>query len=102
MLNKEASAPIKINRLLESSRWCFFAEGSSCAKITFEPRMVLGTLLTIEFIINLIAHGATNQEIFAEYLGLSLEDLQACILFASKSLGNTLFMPLTVECEAIL
>jgi uncharacterized protein (DUF433 family) len=59
--------------------------------------VIRGTRLTVEFILNLMAHGATNQEIIAEYKGLTVEDLQACILFASKSLENTVFMPLMAE-----
>jgi hypothetical protein len=33
----------------------------------------------------------------AEYKDLNVEDLQASILFASKALENSAFMPLTVE-----
>ncbi len=58
--------------------------------------VIRGTRLTVEFILNLMAHGATAQEIIAEYKGLAVEDVQACILFASKSLENTIFMPLTL------
>jgi len=32
-----------------------------------------------------------------EYEGLTQEDIQACLLFASRSLENTAFMPLVVE-----
>lgn len=59
--------------------------------------VIQGTRLTVEFILNLLAHGATAQEIMAEYEGLTKDDIQACILFASKALENTIFMPLTVE-----
>jgi uncharacterized protein (DUF433 family) len=45
----------------------------------------------------LLAHGATSQEILEEYQGLKAEDIQACFLFATKSLGDTDFMPLTIE-----
>jgi uncharacterized protein (DUF433 family) len=41
-----------------------------------------------------MAHGATESEILSEYEGLVSEDLAACLLFASKSLENTTFMPL--------
>ncbi|MEI8133369.1 MAG: DUF433 domain-containing protein [Leptolinea sp.] len=73
------------------------------ARISMNPNVMVGkpvirgSRLTVEFILNLMAHGATNQEIIAEYNGLTIEDLQACILFASKSLENTVFMPLTVD-----
>ena len=59
--------------------------------------VIRGTRISVEFILNLLAHGATNREILAEYNGLRDEDIQACLLFASKSLSNTSFMPLSVE-----
>ncbi len=72
-------------------------------RITVNPKVmtgkpvIKGTRLTVEFILNLMAHGATDQEIIGEYKGLKKEDIQACILFASKALENTVFMPLTLE-----
>jgi uncharacterized protein (DUF433 family) len=59
--------------------------------------VIKGTRLTVEFILNLLAHGATGAEIIGEYKGLTQEDIQACILFATKSLEDTTFMPLAVE-----
>lgn len=56
--------------------------------------VIKGTRLTVEYILNLLAHGATPDEIMEEYQGLTLEDIQACLLFATKSLENTDFMPL--------
>jgi uncharacterized protein (DUF433 family) len=72
-------------------------------RITLNPKVVAGkpvikgTRLTVEYVLNLLAHGATPEEILAEYEGLTREDIQACFLFATKSLRNTDFMPLTVE-----
>jgi uncharacterized protein (DUF433 family) len=72
-------------------------------RITLNPKVmagkpvIKGTRLTVEYILNLLAHGATPEEILAEYDGLTREDIQACFLFATKSLGSTDFMPLTVE-----
>ena len=45
--------------------------------------VIRGTRLTVEFILNLLAHGATAKEILTEYNGLTQDDIQACILFAS-------------------
>ncbi|MGH9944887.1 MAG: DUF433 domain-containing protein, partial [Pyrinomonadaceae bacterium] len=59
--------------------------------------IVRGTRLTVEHVLNLLAHGADPAEILEEYEGLTAEDIQACLLFATKSLSNTDFMPLTVE-----
>jgi uncharacterized protein (DUF433 family) len=72
-------------------------------RITLNPKVmtgkpvIKGTRLTVEYIINLLAHGATFAEILEEYEGLTQEDIQACLLFATKSLENLSFMPLSVE-----
>ncbi len=72
-------------------------------RITLNPKVMVGkpvikgTRLTVEYILNLLAHGTTITEILEEYEGLTFEDIQACLLFASKSLSNTPFMPLEVE-----
>ncbi len=57
--------------------------------------VIKGTRLTVDFILNLIAHGSTIQEVVDEYNGVTLQDIQACMLFASKSLEDASFMPLT-------
>ena len=70
-------------------------------RITIDPKVMVGkpvikgTRLTVEFILNLLAHGETVDEIIAEYKGLTQEDMQACFLFATKSLESTSFMPLS-------
>ena len=43
MAHKEATARIKINRLLEEAGWRFFAEGKSPANIQLEPKVALTT-----------------------------------------------------------
>jgi uncharacterized protein (DUF433 family) len=58
-------------------------------RIVVNPRVMVGkpivrgTRLTVEYILNLMAHGATESEILAEYDGLTRADLQACLLFAA-------------------
>jgi uncharacterized protein (DUF433 family) len=72
-------------------------------RITLNPKIMVGkpviknTRLTVDYILNLFAHGATVAEVLDEYEGLTPEDLQACFLFATKSLRETDFMPLTAE-----
>ena len=41
MTNKEATARIKINKLLEAAGWRFFAEGAASANIRLEPSVTL-------------------------------------------------------------
>ncbi|MGI2907544.1 DUF433 domain-containing protein [Tolypothrix sp. VBCCA 56010] len=66
-------------------------------KVLAGKPVIRGTRLSVEYILNLLAHDANVAEILEEYEGLSPEDIKACILFASKSLSNTTFMPLVVE-----
>jgi uncharacterized protein (DUF433 family) len=72
-------------------------------RITLNPAVmvgkpvIVGTRLTVEYILGLLAHGATVEEILDEYDGLAREDIQACLLFATRSLESTTFMPLAIE-----
>ena len=72
-------------------------------RITLNPQVMVGkpvikgTRLTVEYILNLLAHGMTVTEILQEYTGLTREDIRACLLFANKSLESTVFMPLVAE-----
>jgi uncharacterized protein (DUF433 family) len=63
-------------------------------KIMVGKPVIRGTRLTTQYILNLLAHGATVDEILQEYEGLTKEDILACLLYASVTLENTTFMPL--------
>jgi uncharacterized protein (DUF433 family) len=69
-------------------------------RIILDPKVMVGkptikgTRLTVDFVLNLLAHGTTEDEILKEYKGLEVEDIQACFLFATNFLKNTDFMPL--------
>ncbi|MGB6017525.1 MAG: DUF433 domain-containing protein [Nodosilinea sp.] len=72
-------------------------------RITTDPKIMVGkpvirgTRITVEYILNLLAHGATTAEILEEYEGLVKDDILACLLFASRSLESASFMPLEKE-----
>jgi len=59
--------------------------------------VIRGTRLTVDFILGVLAHGSTFEELLQEYEGLTREDLQACLLFASQTLRETSFLPLDVK-----
>jgi uncharacterized protein (DUF433 family) len=89
--------------LLESQEKEAMKDQELLERITLNPKVMVGkpvikgTRLTVEYILNLLAHGATVTEILQEYNGLTVEDIQACFLFATKSLEDTSFMPLDLE-----
>ena len=72
-------------------------------RIMLDPKVLAGkpvirrTRLSVGYILNMRAHGAPEEEILDEYPGLTVEDIQACYLFAGKALEDTAFMPLVME-----
>lgn len=69
-------------------------------RIVMEPKImtgkpvIKGTRLTVQYILNLLAHGTTIDEILSEYKGLTRDDILACLLYAAQTLEDTTFMPL--------
>ena len=50
--------------------------------------VINGTRLSVEFIVNLLAHGSTVKEILDEYSGLTHDDVRACLLYAARSVAG--------------
>ena len=61
-------------------------------RIVIDPDVLVGkpilrdTRLAVEFIIDLLAQGWTETEILRNYPGLTHEDVQACLGYASATL----------------
>ena len=72
-------------------------------RITVNPNIMVGkpvikgTRITVEYVLGRLAHGTKMDELIKEYDGLSHDDIHACLLFATKSLGDTEFMSLVEE-----
>ena len=66
-------------------------------KVMVGKPVIRGTRLTVQYILGLLAHGATIEEILQEYEGLTREDILACLMFAREVLENADFVPLAVE-----
>jgi uncharacterized protein (DUF433 family) len=59
--------------------------------------IIKGTRLAVEFIIDLLANGWTKDEILRNYPGLTQEDIQACLAYASHLLHEEKVYPLLVS-----
>ncbi len=57
-------------------------------KVMVGKPVIRGTRLTVDHVLNLLAHGSAIEDILQEYRGLTKEDIQACLLFASQSLAS--------------
>ncbi len=66
-------------------------------KVMVGKPVIRGTRLTVQYILGLLAHDMSIDEIMQKYDGLAREDILACILFAAEALENTDFAPLTAE-----
>ena len=70
-------------------------------RITHNPKVmagkpvIRGTRLPVDYILNLLAHGATENEILDEYHRLEREDIRACLLFSARPLADSSFVPLS-------
>ena len=58
--------------------------------------VVKGTRLAVEFIIELLAQGWTEADVLKNYPGLTHEDVQACLAYASDVLKSEKVYPLGV------
>ena len=58
--------------------------------------VVKGTRLAVEFIVDLLAQGWSHEEILRNYPGLTTEDINACLHYASEILHTEKVYPLEV------
>ncbi len=71
-------------------------------RITIDPNVltgkpvIKGTRLAVEFIIELLANGWTEAEIFRNYPGITHEDILACLKYAGAMLKAEKVYPLSV------
>lgn len=72
-------------------------------RIVSDPRVltgkpvIRGTRISVELILKLLAQGWTYEEIIDDYPHVRPEDIWACLEFASQSIANIAFMPLSCE-----
>lgn len=69
-------------------------------RITANPEIlsgkpiIKGTRISVALIFELLASGMTEQDILEEYPRLSMQDIQACFEYASKSIQNEIYIDL--------
>ncbi len=55
--------------------------------------VIKGTRLSVQYILGLLANGASEEEILDEYTNLRRDDILACLMFASNALDDHFFYP---------
>jgi uncharacterized protein (DUF433 family) len=58
--------------------------------------VVKGTRLAVEFVVELLAQGWSEETIVENYPGLAREDIRACLAYASAALRDEKVYPLAV------
>ena len=70
-------------------------------RITIDPKIlsgkpiIKGTRISVEFVVDLLGRGWTNEQILKEYDHLTPEDIQACMAYASDVLKSERVYALT-------
>jgi uncharacterized protein (DUF433 family) len=69
-------------------------------RITSNPNIfggkpiINGTRISVEFVLELLAAGVTEDEILSDYPHLKREDIQACLQYAADSIKNEVYLEL--------
>lgn len=50
--------------------------------------LIRDTDISVEFLLSLLVHGQTPQQILLAHLALTLEDLRACLVFAYQAIAQ--------------
>lgn len=70
-------------------------------RITADPAILVGkpvvrgTRLAVEFVLDLLAAGWSFDDVVANYPGLTIEDIRACIAYAKDVLSEERVFPAT-------
>jgi uncharacterized protein (DUF433 family) len=57
-------------------------------KVMVGKPVIRGTRLTVELVLNLLAHGATVEELLDDHPKICREDVRACVLYAARHLDS--------------
>ena len=69
-------------------------------RITVNPKIlggkpiIRGTRLSVQFVLELLASGATEEEILKDYPHLQPEDIRACLGYAAQVTENEIYVDL--------
>ena len=80
-------------------------EADLLARITLNPKIfggkpiIRGRRLAVEHVLGMLAAGDTTETLLAAYPWLEPEDVQACLLYARRVVGQERIEPLTIEAK---
>lgn len=72
-------------------------------RITVDPAILVGkpvvkgTRLAVEFIVELLANGWTQEQMLQNYPGLTSDDIRACLAYAQEVLQEERVFPLAAS-----
>ena len=56
--------------------------------------VIKGTRISVEFVLELLASGVTEDQILQDYSHLTKYDIHACLQYAAKALKNEIYLEL--------
>lgn len=64
------------------------------SKILGGKPIIIGTRISVEHILNLLASDVSEKEILEDFTHLSKEDIHACLKYAARSMKNEIYLNL--------
>jgi len=74
-------------------------------RITYNPKIlggkaiIRGRRLAVEHVLGMLATGHTTESVLTDFPWLEREDIQACLLYAKRAVGNERIEPVLAETE---
>jgi len=81
-------------------------ETETLARITYNPRIfggkpiIRGRRLAVEHVLGMLTAGHTPESILEDFPWLERADIQACLLYATRMVGNERFEPVLADAAA--
>ncbi len=78
-------------------------ENKLLERITYNPQIyggkaiVRGRRLAVEHVLDLLASGHSEKDLFADYPWLEKEDISACLVYAARTIGNETVEPVLAK-----
>ncbi len=81
-------------------------ESDLLSRITFNPEIfggkpiIRGRRLAVEHVLGMLGAGGTAETILSGYPWLEPEDIQACLVYARRVVGNERIEPMVIESDS--
>jgi uncharacterized protein (DUF433 family) len=95
------TAPVRSNHYFRANPRATLDGMDWKARVVIDPQvlvgkpLVKGTRLSVQFVVDLLAQGWSEQDVLSNYPGLTTSDIRACLAYASAVLAAEKVYPIS-------